>query len=72
MFGLFLVLCMSGEPQCYEPVGYVYPDEENCRRDIDINFNRVDYTCLPIEGIYRAEDIDRFRAEMEAEANEIY
>lgn len=53
MFGLFLVLCLSGEPECYEPAGYTYPDLENCYRDIQVNFDPAAYACLPVDAVVR-------------------
>lgn len=54
MFGLFLVLCLSGEPECYQPAGYVYPDADNCIRDIQQNFDPAVYVCLPVDGVIRS------------------
>ncbi len=57
MFGLFLVLCLSGEPECYEPAGFVYPDIDNCMRDIQQNFDPAVYVCLPVDAVVRPEEV---------------
>ncbi len=60
MFGLFFMLCMTGEPECFRFEGYVYPDVVNCNRDIAVNrLSMAEYVCLPVEGVYRAEDADK-------------
>ena len=60
MYGLFFLLCMSGQPECYRFQGYVYPDLVNCHRDIEESrLSPSDYKCLPVEGVYRAEDADK-------------
>ncbi len=54
MFGLFFLLCLSGEPECYRFEGYVYPDEINCNLDIeDRHLVRSDHACLPVDAVAR-------------------
>lgn len=60
MFGLFFMLCMTGQPECYRFEGYVYPDAVNCHRDIEANhLSPSDFKCLPVDGVYSAEDADK-------------
>jgi len=60
MYGLFFLLCMSGQPECYRFEGYVYPDLVNCHRDIaEQRLSPSDYKCLPVEGVYSAENADK-------------
>lgn len=55
MFGLFFILCTSGQPECYRFEGYVYPDVINCNRDIAQQKLPSDYTCLPVDQVLRRE-----------------
>lgn len=59
MYGLFFLLCMSGQPECYRFEGVVYPDEVNCHLDIeDQNLPTADYACLPVDAILLAGKIE--------------
>lgn len=54
MFGLFFLLCLSGEPECYRFEGYMYPDEVNCNLDIeDRHLVPSDHKCLPVDAVGR-------------------
>lgn len=52
MYGLFFLLCMSGQPECYRFDGYIYPNEVNCHLDIeDRKLPAADYTCQPVDAV---------------------
>lgn len=52
MYGLFFLLCLSGQPECYHFEGVVYPDEVNCHLDIeDQKLTAADYSCQPVDAL---------------------
>jgi hypothetical protein len=52
MYGLFFLLYLSWQPECYRFEGVVYPDEVNCHLDIeDQKLTASDYTCQPVDAV---------------------
>lgn len=52
MYGLFFLLCLSGQPECYRFEGVVYPSEVNCHLDIeDQKLPTADYACQPVDAV---------------------
>lgn len=53
MYGLFFLLCLTGQSECYDFIGTVYPDEANCLADIREHSLPETYTCLPVDAVVR-------------------
>ncbi|CAI2429974.1 hypothetical protein [Serratia liquefaciens] len=59
MYGLFFLLCLSGQPECYRFEGVVYPDEVNCHLDIeDQKLLAADYACQPVDAVALMSEVE--------------
>ncbi len=64
MYALFFLICLTGEPECYQPFSdageyYTYPDKQNCETDKQQHGLSDLFQCLPVTVIHAGDSYGR-------------